>query len=688
MPAWNSRNFVFLLLFLFFIVAPILVLGTVFVSCKFEGSRCWLWMDCPNAYVMLAGFAMGLIPGAIVFAYAHFKGTTRYFRDTKAEAAEKAALEAAEKAAGVEKARFEVDLARDLVRKSHDAYEAAVAAAKEEKPVDDAKWWMMFVKSPTQRIAHALEELNQAKTMFVKAEATLAAAESAAAIAVSKAAIAKTNATGTGISGTGSGSLEPADLARIEQAAKAAREHARVANAEAENAKRAAEAAEAAARAAKTAADAAPNNAALASEAQAKADAARHAAAEAERLRTDAAMAENDAAAKAAVWGSTLFGPKGMQQALLEQTTLERASKIREDEFEGFSYLAVLLVACCWASFMICWSGVLDLANPRGPAAAEGKSAIIEPGIFEVPKPDELTDENPKNDPAKKGKSKKDAKPPVAEPPQPAPSVGPIPTSRDAVIGDPTLAYIQRAKIALQLSSIGAYVYVLILLGRRNFQRDITPGSILWCCATLALGPLLALVLAHVWSQNLKAGEPDQLPDLLGLFSGNSIYFFAGLAPRNIIGMLFEIMRRITIAVTGKNPPESRVLPLQQIRGVTLDVEERLLEEGITDVVNLAMADPLRLLRNTSFDKFQILTWIDEALLMYTFPQHWQALENEGITGAMDMAWYVVTLQDTQALADRIRYDPDSLKKTVRRLAEDAQVQLLWILYDLDNPNT
>jgi hypothetical protein len=131
----------------------------------------------------------------------------------------------------------------------------------------------------------------------------------------------------------------------------------------------------------------------------------------------------------------------------------------------------------------------------------------------------------------------------------------------------------------------------------------------------------------------------------------------------------------------------SRVVPLQQIRGVTPEIEERLGEEGILDVINLAMADPLRLIRNTSFDKFQILTWIDEALLMYTFPQHWQALENEGITGVMDVAWYIVCLQDVEALAKRVKLDPDSMKQIIQRLAEDAQVQLIWILYDLDNPN-
>jgi hypothetical protein len=57
--------------------------------------------------------------------------------------------------------------------------------------------------------------------------------------------------------------------------------------------------------------------------------------------------------------------------------------------------------------------------------------------------------------------------------------------------------------------------------------------------------------------------------------------------------------------------------------------EERLIEEGVTDVANLANANPYRLRRNTRFDKRQFISWIDEALLMTYLPNAWLALEAE-----------------------------------------------------------
>jgi hypothetical protein len=233
---------------------------------------------------------------------------------------------------------------------------------------------------------------------------------------------------------------------------------------------------------------------------------------------------------------------------------------------------------------------------------------------------------------------------------------------------------------AIRRPSRPSHTVQLILLGRRNFQRDITQGSVLWCCVTLTIGPILALVLAHIWKGS-SADESSVLNNRLAIF------FFAGLAPRIVIATLLEILRRLMLGVAGKPASVTRLLHLQQIRGITPEIDERLQEEGIADVINLAMADPLRLLRNTSFDKFQILTWIDEAFLIYAFPNHWQALENEGITGAMDLAWYVGCLPDLDALAAQIKFTPESLKKIVERIAEDAQLQLIWILYDLDNPN-
>ena len=125
------------------------------------------------------------------------------------------------------------------------------------------------------------------------------------------------------------------------------------------------------------------------------------------------------------------------------------------------------------------------------------------------------------------------------------------------------------------------------------------------------------------------------------------------------------------------------------------------------------MASPNRLLRNTSYDARQILSWIDEALLVTTLPRNWQKLEDNGITGAIDLVWYHVNpapaapadpapivvppapphvpaapapgRPSLQTLATQTGIDVGILRDVVDRLFEDAQVQLVWVLYQKDS---
>ena len=84
------------------------------------------------------------------------------------------------------------------------------------------------------------------------------------------------------------------------------------------------------------------------------------------------------------------------------------------------------------------------------------------------------------------------------------------------------------------------------------------------------------------------------------------------------------------------------------------------------------------------------MTWIDEAILIVTLPRSWQVLEEEGITGAIDLAWYSYDLPPEaaaaeakmQPLADKAKVAPASLVATIARLHQDRQVQDIWALYN------
>lgn len=248
------------------------------------------------------------------------------------------------------------------------------------------------------------------------------------------------------------------------------------------------------------------------------------------------------------------------------------------------------------------------------------------------------------------------------------------------------------------LGALGAYLYVLLFIGGRTMRGDVTPAALIWASVTIVCGPLFAGVL-----QLLVVNENQ--PATTG-WSGLAIPFAAGFSVRVTVEFVDAMIRRIFLPRAAEPRSES----LRRIRGITHEVEERLIEEGVTDVTNLANANPQRLRRNTRFDKRQIMSWIDEALLMTYLPGAWPALEADGITGAIDLVWYVdyagglpairevvartgvnTTASMSQGaqslinLATRNKLDPASLAEIMLRMYSDAQVQLIWGLYQLDD---
>ncbi len=233
---------------------------------------------------------------------------------------------------------------------------------------------------------------------------------------------------------------------------------------------------------------------------------------------------------------------------------------------------------------------------------------------------------------------------------------------------------------AARLGAAGAYVYVLLYLGQRGFRHDITSGAALWCAVTLALGPLMAAALSKIWvggtgNEAVPTGWATQ-----------ALYFGIGMSPRHVAQAVARVAQRMMSDTTKFVPPE-RTTPLGMIRGITPQIEERLAEEGVHDVVGMAMADPLRLQRGTNFDKHQILGWIDMAILAHALPESWQYLEKKGLRGARDLTWYVSepTQDKVEGLAKLV---PENLNVVVlrnvaQRLAQDAQAQRILLLYQL-----
>lgn len=228
---------------------------------------------------------------------------------------------------------------------------------------------------------------------------------------------------------------------------------------------------------------------------------------------------------------------------------------------------------------------------------------------------------------------------------------------------DPKAGWAHSLHRAVAFGFVGSYLYVILLLTQRAFRRDVTTGVALWIATMFVAGPLMAGVFALFWSA--PSGASSATVDV--------VYLVAGMLPRQFATLAQGFARRLLQPSAPSAP--GRSIPLTTVRGINAEIEERLAEEGINDVATLAYADPYLLLRTTSFDRRQIVNWIDEAQLIMVFPEHWQTLEKNGFTGAMDVAWAHghTTLGE---LAAELKIPKSVLEETAQRLYEDAQIHI------------
>ena len=131
---------------------------------------------------------------------------------------------------------------------------------------------------------------------------------------------------------------------------------------------------------------------------------------------------------------------------------------------------------------------------------------------------------------------------------------------------------------------------------------------------------------------------------------------------------------------------------LAELQGMSPAHQERLGEEGILSVQNLAFANPLALFLVTSYQMSQIIDWIDQAYLrMYVSGDVAARLARMGIRGVIELAQAKdygshLPSQDAkdsffQALATALGADQPGAEYFIDQMAGDPQViflELMW----------
>lgn len=159
--------------------------------------------------------------------------------------------------------------------------------------------------------------------------------------------------------------------------------------------------------------------------------------------------------------------------------------------------------------------------------------------------------------------------------------------------------YLAEHESIVAWSFLGAYFYVVTVLADRWLRSDLTTG-VLW---KLNIRIAVALVVGLL----LTAAVPNA-PKYLA--------FLVGIVPDAVLNVISDRARVLLRLEADHGLWEASQLQ-RKIEGISFWQSERLSEEGLESVQNLATKEIPGLLISVRFDTPQLLQWIDQALLRF-----------------------------------------------------------------------
>lgn len=155
---------------------------------------------------------------------------------------------------------------------------------------------------------------------------------------------------------------------------------------------------------------------------------------------------------------------------------------------------------------------------------------------------------------------------------------------------------------AIAFGFLGAYLYGLTLVLRRYVLGDLRPKTY----TNITVRILTVIILA--WLLNALA------PDYRGVHTTVlGFAFFAGIVPETVLTFLQEKIPSLGVFLRGTDFKEKQ--PLTKLEGIDLYDRARLMDEGVTNIENLAHHDIVDLMLQTRIPTQRIVDWVDQAIL-------------------------------------------------------------------------
>ncbi len=234
----------------------------------------------------------------------------------------------------------------------------------------------------------------------------------------------------------------------------------------------------------------------------------------------------------------------------------------------------------------------------------------------------------------------------------------------------------------LEFGFLGAYAFSVSMLVRRFYQSDLRPSAYAAVVLRLILVLLILAVLHQLFTISGASGE-------VGLRAQYVTAFVVGFFPLAGLQALQRVAARVLHGVVPQLQP---AYPLEQLDGLNIWYEARLIEEGVEDMQNLTTMNLVDVILHTRAPVGRLIDWIDQAfLLIHLEPvsadgpstagdQTRPALRRLGVRSATDLLRVFSTSPaplSPEALRTR-GIDPDRLALLVRLLADEPGLDPVW----------
>jgi len=175
----------------------------------------------------------------------------------------------------------------------------------------------------------------------------------------------------------------------------------------------------------------------------------------------------------------------------------------------------------------------------------------------------------------------------------------------------PLFANQQIPIIVIQWGFLGGLVYTSISLLNRFLRNDLVPRVYFNSAFRLILSAVVAIVIYFVYMITNPTGNPITLtppPQILLLC------FLAGVAPVQFLVHFADTqLSKINEGWKRRSTPGDR--PITQIEGIDSVTSQRLSEEGVNYVQDMALCNYLEISSRTNFPLEIVYNWKDQAIL-------------------------------------------------------------------------